>query len=110
MGLWTKGDSVGPWSMVDQAPYPFGGSNMDRSMLIQWLREEEAGAAVGIGGVTAGDSPEWCSNGQSPTVNGLGGGGRDGEPIFAGGLARQGRSRAHDGERWMAALGASGGG
>jgi hypothetical protein len=60
-------------------------------MLIQWLKEEEVGAAA-TGGAATGDSSERRSGGWSLATNGLGGGGRDGEPILGGGLARQGRS------------------
>jgi hypothetical protein len=65
---------------------PLWGSNLSRSMLIQWLREEEAGAAAATGGTAARDSPERHSGGWSLTVTGLGGGGRDGKPILDGGL------------------------
>jgi hypothetical protein len=61
-------------------------------MLIQWLREEEAGAAAATGGTTARDSPERRSGGWSLTVTGLGWGGRDGKPILDGGLVWQGQS------------------
>jgi hypothetical protein len=60
-------------------------------MLIQWLKEEEVGAAA-TGSAATGDSSKRRSGGRSLATNGLGGGGRDGEPILGGGLARQGQS------------------
>jgi hypothetical protein len=87
-GLWTKGDGNGPWSILDRASYPFDGSNLGHSIWNQQLRIEEVGAAAATGGAAGGRGsaitdglPEWCSGGWMLTVNGLGGGGDDGEPI-----------------------------
>jgi hypothetical protein len=75
---WTEGDGAGPWSMVDQASYPFEGSNLGRSIWIQRLIIEgvRAAAATGstdgaYGGGVAGGLLEWCSGGQMLTANGL---------------------------------------
>jgi hypothetical protein len=85
---------TGHWSMVHGGPgtIPLWGANLSCSMLIQWLREEEVGSAAATGGIAVGDSLERCFGGQSLTANGLGGGGRDGEPILDGGLVRRGQS------------------
>jgi hypothetical protein len=53
MWLWTKGDDVGPWSMVDRASYLFRGSNLGHPSGFRRPRADGDEAATTEGGAAA---------------------------------------------------------
>jgi hypothetical protein len=62
MRPWTKRDGADPWSMVDQASYPFRGSNLGRPSGFRRLRENGDEATAAKGGAAV-EPPESHRNG-----------------------------------------------